>query len=154
MIRMLNHDLKMTADLQGILVWNLVYHTRHGRDTAKHIKKGPINPRRRYTEAITSRQWYICVCVSVQQPVQCARIMRWWSSKLGQRPLWNLGSIANVASIYPHTTVSNVLWINPVTLRVPTPSPFVTIWLSYTALCTRFSPLFWSWTTCPRQTGI
>ena len=39
----------------------------------------------------------LCVCVFVvgHQTAECVLIMRWWSSKLGQWPLQNLGSVAN-----------------------------------------------------------
>ena len=37
----------------------------------------------------------VCVCVAKHQPVECVQIMRWWSSNLRQRPLRNLGSVAN-----------------------------------------------------------
>ena len=55
----------------------------------------------------TSLLWYwVCVCVTGYQSLECVQIMRWWSSNLGQRPLWNLGSVDNVMSTYPHPNIS------------------------------------------------
>ena len=39
----------------------------------------------------------------------------------------------------------------PVTFRVLTPSTSATLILSHTDLCTQFSPLFRSWTSCPPE---
>ena len=77
----------------------------------------------------------VCVCVASHQPVECVRIMMWWSSNHGQGPLRSLGSVANYYVLFylTHPSHSPPLLIFfqggqlPPSPTLPTPTCLLTL---------------------------